>query len=170
MDTPLNPAILYVLIFVRYYVCVVVCLYLHIWLRNILVSNYYHGNNILGIRQPECPMTHLLMRKANFLLTHVAGPCFTFENVHITVGCKTHLKIRDIGRGTTTFAKEGIDLTRVTHLLSRCGITAVYACQLILKKLRGGDCNGGIYRALCGVSQNKPMGYEVTSWTKTLEA
>ena len=107
--------------------CARVRLYLHIWLRNIHVSTYYHGINIRGSRLPECPMTHLLMRTVNFLLTHIAGPSFTSEEVYIIVGCKTHLKIRDTGRGTTTFAKEGIDLTRVTHLPSRCGIAAVYA-------------------------------------------
>jgi hypothetical protein len=60
MDTPLSPAILCVdlrmLLYI--YTCVCVCLYLHIWLRNILVSTYYHGTNVLGSRLPECPMIH----------------------------------------------------------------------------------------------------------------
>ena len=130
MDKPLNPAILYVLIFVCYCVCVCVCAclrqYLQIWLRNILVSNYFYGTDISGSCLPEHRMTNLLMRTVNFLLTHIAGR-FTSEDVRIIVGCTTHLKIHDTGRRTATWAKEGIDLTRVNHLTSRRGIAAIYA-------------------------------------------
>ena len=38
------------------------------------------------------------------------------------------------------------------------------------KKIRGGECKGGIYRLLWGVSPDRPRGYEDTSWTKALEA
>ena len=55
-------------------VCVCLCLYLPIWFCNILVSNYFHRTDISGSRLPERPMTHLLMRTVNFLLTHIAGP------------------------------------------------------------------------------------------------
>ena len=43
-----------------------------------------------------------------------------------------------------------------------------YVSQIILKKIRGGECNGGIYRPLYSVSQDKPWGYKGTFWTKAL--
>ena len=117
------------LIFVRARARVCVCAYICIFGFVIFSLVIISTGPTSGSRLLERPMTHLLMRTVNFLLTHtrIAGPW-----IHIQ-GSAYHRRLHNAFKNLRHrsrdgyMGQEGIDLTRVNHLSSRRVIAAIYA-------------------------------------------